>query len=223
MFTGLVQGIARIESVQPLGESGGVRIRVDAHSVPGFCAQVGDSIALNGACLTATQVRDTRFEAEVSRETLNKTVGLDQAGAVNLELSLRLGDALGGHLVSGHVDGVGTVRALHAVGESWELVLAFAPELARFVAVKGSIVVNGVSLTVNRVVDGAAPSPCCEISINLIPHTCAVTTLGQLRVGDCVNLEIDLIARYVERMLTALPMSTPMNTPTSTTKTESAS
>ncbi|HRK57941.1 MAG TPA: riboflavin synthase [Burkholderiaceae bacterium] len=214
MFTGLVQGIARIESVQPLNADGGVRIRVDASAVTDFMAAVGDSIALNGACLTATQVRGTRFEAEVSRETLNKTVGLDQAGPVNLELSLRLGDALGGHLVSGHVDGVGTVSALHAVGESWELVLTFAPELARFVAVKGSIVVNGVSLTVNRVVDRAEAAG-CEISINLIPHTCVVTTLGSLRVGDSVNLEIDLIARYVERMLTALPMST--------LKTESAS
>ncbi len=200
MFTGLVQGIAHIESVQPLAADGGVRIAVDARDVPGFAAQVGDSIALNGACLTATAVGGARFTAEVSRETLNKTVGFEVPGPVNLELSLRLGDALGGHLVSGHVDGVGTVRRFAPVGESWELVLAVDKTLARFVAVKGSLVVNGVSLTTNRVTDVA---DACEVSINLIPHTLGVTTLGALRVGERVNLEVDLIARYVERILSA--------------------
>ena len=200
MFTGLIQGIARIESVQPLSADGGVRIAVDARAVPDFAARIGDSIALNGACLTATQVDGARFSADVSRETLNRTVGLDAAGPVNLESSLKLGDTLGGHLVSGHVDGVGAVRRFAQVGESWELVVAVPIALAKFVAVKGSIVINGVSLTVNRVSDTAQA---CEISINLIPHTVSVTTLGALRAGDRVNLEIDLVARYVERMLTA--------------------
>lgn len=200
MFTGLVQGIAHIESVQPLAADGGVRIGVDASAVPGFTAQVGDSIALNGACLTATSVQGARFTAEVSRESLSKTVGLDQPGAVNLELALRLGDALGGHLVSGHVDGLATVRRLAPVGESWELTLVLAPALARFVAVKGSLVVNGVSLTTNRVTDGDHEA---EVSINLIPHTLAATTLGALRAGERVNVEVDLIARYVARLLSA--------------------
>lgn len=200
MFTGLVQGIARIESVERLSADGGVRIAVDARAVPGFAARAGDSIALNGACLTATRVDGARFAADVSRETLSRTAGLDAAGPVNLETSLKLGDTLGGHLVSGHVDGVGTVRRLEQVGESWDLVTAISRALARFVAIKGSIVVNGVSLTVNRVTDTA---DACEISINLIPHTVAQTTLGGLCAGDRVNLEIDLIARYVERMLTA--------------------
>lgn len=200
MFTGLVQGIARIESVTRLSADGGVRIAVDARSVPGFAARVGDSIAINGACLTATQVDGARFTADVSRETLARTTGLDAAGPVNLETSLKLGDTLGGHLVSGHVDGVGSVLRFAQIGESWELVVALTPALAKFVALKGSLTVNGVSLTVNRVTDTATA---CEVSINLIPHTVAVTTLGALRAGDRVNLEIDLIARYVERMLTA--------------------
>lgn len=200
MFTGLVQGIAWIESVERLSADGGVRIAVDARAVPGFAARVGDSIALNGACLTATQLDGARFTADVSRETLSKTVGLDQPGLVNLETSLKVGDTLGGHLVSGHVDGVGEVLRMAQIGESWALLIALPRALARFVAIKGSIVVNGVSLTVNRVTDSGSR---CEISINLIPHTVAVTTLGTLRAGDRVNLEIDLIARYVERMLTA--------------------
>ena len=183
-----------------LSADGGVRIAVDARSVPGFAARVGDSIAINGACLTATQVDGARFTADVSRETLARTTGLDAAGPVNLETSLKLGDTLGGHLVSGHVDGVGSVLRFAQIGESWELVVALTPALAKFVALKGSLTVNGVSLTVNRVTDTATA---CEVSINLIPHTVAVTTLGALRAGDRVNLEIDLIARYVERMLTA--------------------
>lgn len=200
MFTGLVQGIGQIVSAEPLGPAGGVRIGVDVAAVPGFAAQVGESIALNGACLTATQVREGYFVAEVSRETLAKTVGLDGPGAVNVELPLRLGDALGGHLVSGHVDGVGTVRALTPVGESRELVLTIDRALAPMVAVKGSVVVNGVSLTVNRVTDMADT---CEISINLIAHTLKTTTLGRLQAGAPVNIEVDLIARYVRRMLEA--------------------
>jgi riboflavin synthase len=139
-----------------------------------------------------------RFTIDISAESLDKTAGLAAPGPVNLEKALRANDRLGGHLVSGHVDGIGTVANFEPVGESWELRLSAPPALARFLAYKGSITVNGVSLTVNRVVD--LPRS-CEFSINLIPHTLANTTLGTLRTGQLVNLEIDLIARYVERML----------------------
>jgi riboflavin synthase len=201
MFTGLVQGIARIDSVERLAADGGARIALDARGIAGFRAEVGDSIAVNGACMTATQVDGARFSVDVSKESLSKTAGLDRAGVeVNLETSLRVGDKLGGHLVVGHVDGIGTVVRFAQVHESWELVLRVPREIGRFVAYKGSICVNGVSLTVNRVEDGADG---CTFSINVIPHTHAVTTLRSLRAGDRVNLEVDLIARYVERMLTA--------------------
>jgi riboflavin synthase len=198
MFTGLVQGIGRIEHVEQLTDDGGVRISVDAANVPGFGARVGDSIAINGACMTATTVAGSRFTADVSRESLRSTVGLDAVGAVNVETSMRLGDAIGGHLVTGHVDGIGLVVRTKPVGESRELVIRAPNGLARFVARKGSIAVNGVSLTVNEVADSADG---CDFSLNLIPHTSAVTTLGNLAPGDSVNLEVDLIARYVERML----------------------
>jgi riboflavin synthase len=198
MFTGLVQGIGRIERVERLPDDGGVRISVDAADVPGFAARVGDSIAINGACMTATTVSGTRFTADVSRESLRSTVGLDAVGAVNIETSMRLGDAIGGHLVTGHIDGIGVVVQLKPVGESRELVIRAPNGLARFVARKGSIAVNGVSLTVNEVADTADG---CDFSLNLIPHTSAVTTLGRLAPGHSVNLEVDLIARYVERML----------------------
>lgn len=201
MFTGLVQGIARIERVEPIqGSDGGVRLRVDASGVPGFAAEVGDSIALNGACMTATAVDGARFAVDVSRESLNRTAGLDAPGEVNLETSMRLGDKVGGHLVSGHVDGLGTVVAVTPAAESWTLVLRADRALGRYLAYKGSITVDGVSLTVNTVTDTAAG---CEFAINLIPHTWKATTLHRLRAGDRVNLEIDLVARYVERMLSA--------------------
>ncbi|HTN48670.1 MAG TPA: riboflavin synthase [Burkholderiaceae bacterium] len=198
MFTGLIQGIGRIESVESLGARAGVRLTVDAAGVGGFVARVGDSIALNGACMTATSAIGARFKCDVSSESLARTAGLDAPGDVNIETSLRLGDAIGGHLVAGHVDGVGTVRAYQPVGESHELIVLAPKDLARFLAVKGSIAVDGVSLTVNRVAD---LSEGCELSINVIPHTHAMTTLGQVVAGRRVNLEVDLIARYVERML----------------------
>lgn len=198
MFTGLVQGIGRIEHVERLAVDGGVRLTIDARDVPGFAADVGDSIALNGACMTATQVDGKRFTVDVSGESLSKTAGLDAPGEVNVETSLRVGDKLGGHLVSGHVDGLGEVRRFTQVNESWELIVHAPRDLARYLAYKGSVAVNGVSLTVNRVSDDDRG---CEISINIIPHTYAVTTLRSLRPGSRVNLEIDLIARYVERML----------------------
>jgi riboflavin synthase len=200
MFSGLVRGVARIERVERLAAEGGVRLTVDARDVPGFVAAVGDSIALNGACMTATAVDGARFTVDVSAESLARTVGLDAPGEVNLEPSLRMGEALGGHLVAGHVDGVGEVVRFTAVHESWELVVAAPRELARYLAYKGSVTVNGVSLTVNRVSD--TPTG-CEFSLNIIPHTYAVTTLRSLQAGSRVNLEVDLIARYVERMLAA--------------------
>ena len=202
MFTGLIQGIGRIERVERLPAPGGVRLTVDASRVGGFSARAGDSIALNGACMTATTIDGARFSCDVSTESLVRTTGLDRPGDINIETSLRLGDAIGGHLVAGHVDGVGMVRTRRPVGESWELVIVAPRELSRFIAVKGSLAVNGVSLTVNRATDSADGS---EVSINIIPHTHSMTTLGQLAPGDGVNLEVDLIARYVERMLPHRP------------------
>jgi riboflavin synthase len=198
VFTGLVQGVARIEQVERRAADGGVRLTVDARDVPGFAAAAGDSIALAGACMTATAVEGTRFTVDVSAESLSRTVGLDARGEVNVETSLRLGDRLGGHMVAGHVDGVGEVLRFAPVAESWELVVRAPRALGRYLAAKGSVTVDGVSLTVNRVADAPAG---CEFSINIIPHTHAVTTLRNLRPGSRVNLEADLIARYVERML----------------------
>lgn len=198
MFTGLVQGVARIERVERLAADGGVRLTLDARGVPGFAAEVGDSIAINGACMTATQVDGHRFTVDVSGESLSKTAGLDAPGEVNVETSLRVGDKLGGHLVSGHVDGIGEVLRFAQVQESWELVIRAPGDLGRYLAYKGSVTVDGVSLTVNRVTDATSG---CEISINIIPHTYAVTTLRNLRAGRRVNLEVDLIARYLERLL----------------------
>lgn len=200
MFTGIVAAIGKITSLSLLGSQAdaGVRLNVDAGGLPMTDVVLGDSIALNGACMTVVAKTDSSFSVEVSRESLRCTVGLDRLGEVNLEKALTLAERLGGHLVSGHVDGLGVVRRFEEVGESWELVIEAPKELAKYLAYKGSIVVNGVSLTVNRVTDTATG---CEFSINLIPHTIEVTTLKHLNAGSKVNLEIDLIARYVERML----------------------
>jgi riboflavin synthase len=208
MFTGIVSGIGHIIESRTLGAdpSHGRQLAIEAPA--GYLAdvQLGDSIALNGACMTVTSfdAGTAQFTIDVSAESLAKTAGLAEPGPVNLEKAMRANDRLGGHMVSGHVDGLGTVTHFAAVGESWELRIATPLALARFIAYKGSITVNGVSLTVNRVVDSAAAlDAACELSINLIPHTLENTTLGTLRTGQRVNLEIDLIARYVERMLTA--------------------
>lgn len=204
MFTGIVAAVGRIDSVTPLGDqntdNAGVRLQIDAGGLDLSDVQIGDSIAIQGACMTVVALQPGRFDVEVSRESLDKTTGLAQPGRVNLEKALRLADRLGGHLVSGHVDGLGEVTHFAPVGESHELRIRAPRELARYLAYKGSVVVNGVSLTVNRVADQADG---CEFSINLIPHTIEVTTLQELRPGAKVNLEIDLIARYVERMLSA--------------------
>jgi len=200
MFTGIIATVGTITSVVPLGSQpdAGLRLRIDAGGLPLGDVVIGDSIAINGACMTVVEKNGTSFAVDVSRESLNRTVGLDAPGEVNLEKALTLAERLGGHLVSGHVDGLGVVRRFEPVGESHELVIEAPHELARYLAYKGSIVVNGVSLTVNRVEDTRDG---CEFSINLIPHTVAATTLKHLKSGARVNLEIDLIARYVERML----------------------
>ncbi|MDB5761357.1 MAG: riboflavin synthase [Herminiimonas sp.] len=200
MFTGIVAAVGTITSLSPLGSQSdaGVRLIVAAGGLPMADVAIGDSIALNGACMTVIAKTDAGFTVDVSRESLNRTAGLDAVGEVNLEKALTLADRLGGHLVSGHVDGLGIVRKFEPVGESYELVIEAPPELGKYLAYKGSIVVNGVSLTVNRVSDTPAG---CEFSINLIPHTIQVTTLKHLKKDSRVNLEIDLIARYVERML----------------------
>ncbi|MCG3190348.1 MAG: Riboflavin synthase [Burkholderiaceae bacterium] len=205
MFTGIITGIGRIVEAGALGADASFGLRLVIESPPGFldgCA-LGDSIALNGACMTVTGLDASRcrFGVDISAESLSRTAGLDRPGAVNLEQALRVGDRLGGHLVSGHVDGVGTVTRVDAAGESTELQLHCPGDLAHLIAVKGSLVVQGVSLTVNRVDDD--PSG-CSVSINLVPHTLTHTTLGDLRPGSRVNLEVDLIARYIERQLAAV-------------------
>ena len=207
MFTGIITGLGRIVDVRALGPADAHGKRLTIETPPGYLddAQTGDSIALDGACMTvaALDAAQHRFEVDVSAESLNRTASLSERGPVNLEKALRAHDRLGGHMVSGHVDGIGEVTRFEAVGESSELRIKAPGELARFLAYKGSITVNGVSLTVNRIED--LPDG-CEFSINLVPHTLAHTTLGTLAKGRRVNLEIDLIARYVERMLTgAMP------------------
>lgn len=205
MFTGIITGLGRITHVEPLGTSAQHGHRLTIEAPEGYLddVQLGDSIALNGACMTATSLDlpGRRFTIDISAESLARTAGLDGPGPVNLEKALRTHDRLGGHMVSGHVDGLGRVSHFARVGESWELRILAPRELARFLAYKGSITVNGVSLTVNQVADGAGDGHETEFSINLIPHTVEHTTLGTLQAGHAVNLEVDLIARYVERML----------------------
>ena len=213
MFTGIITGVGRIVAVHALGSSSTHGKRLSIETPAGYLDDVGlgDSIALNGACMTATQLDPaaSRFTVEVSAESLDKTAGLTDTGPINLEKALRANDRLGGHLVSGHVDGIGQVTHFAQVGESWELRVLAPATLGRYLAYKGSITINGVSLTVNRIADQAAG---CEMSMNLIPHTVTHTALGSLRTGARVNLEIDLIARYVERMLSA-PVAQPKPAP----------
>lgn len=229
MFTGIVAAVGRIIAFEPLSAANaasavdvadvsdtgaGIRLRIDAGALDLNDVALGDSIAIQGACMTVVALAPAEFSVDVSRESLNRTAGLERLGEVNLEKAMRLSDRIGGHLVSGHVDGIGSVRRFQAVGESWLLVVHAQQQLARFLAYKGSITVNGVSLTVNEVEDfpPAAQSAGhagagCLVSINLIPHTVQNTALNILKTGSTVNLEIDLIARYVERMLanTATP------------------
>jgi riboflavin synthase len=202
MFTGIISGVGSIDAVHALGSTPAHGKRLTITCPAGYLDDVGlgDSIALNGACMTVTtfDAAHHQFTIDVSAESLGKTAGLDATGPINLEKALRANDRLGGHLVSGHVDGIGTVSHFAQVGESWELRVTSPTELARFFAYKGSITINGVSLTVNRVDDHPQG---CDVSINLIPHTVQNTSLHALQPGNRVNIEIDLIARYVERML----------------------
>jgi len=195
MFSGIIADVGTIARAED--RQGGLRLTVATQQLGMDDVQLGDSIAVNGVCLTVVEMSGNNFVVDVSRETLDCTIGLDRQDAqVNLEKALRLSDRLGGHLVSGHVDGVGEVVSFDDIGESWRLVVRAPQELAKYIAMKGSITINGVSLTVNRVTG-------TEFEVNLIPHTLQVTTLHELKPGTKVNLEIDLIARYVERMTTA--------------------
>ena len=200
MFSGIIADIGSIK--QACDRDGGLRLVISTSALDLSDVQPGDSIAVNGVCLTVVKIDGRHFCTDVSRETLNCTGGLDAPGApVNLEKALRLADRLGGHLVSGHVDGVGEVVAFTDLGESWKLSVRAPQALAKYIAVKGSITINGVSLTVNQVID--IESGASEFSVNLIPHTLLMTNLKNLRAGSRVNLEVDMIARYVERMMQA--------------------
>jgi riboflavin synthase len=208
MFTGIITGLGTVTASDPLGDpqdkAHGRRLTIQAPAGYLDDVQLGDSIALNGACMTVTTFTPATalFTIDISAESLDKTAKLADVGTrLNLEKALRAHDRLGGHLVSGHVDGIGRITHFAPVGESFELRIDVSADIAKYLAYKGSITVNGVSLTVNRVDDHAAKDQGCEISINLIPHTLENTSLGGLEAGDPVNLEVDLIARYVARML----------------------
>ena len=197
MFTGIIQAIGKVREPEQLGS--GVRLTiVTPEQFHLDQVHVGDSIAVNGACMTVVNIEGNSFQIDVSAESLSKTCGLDTFGEVNLEKAMRLGDRVDGHLVSGHVDGVGQVESMTKIAESYKLVIRAPMKLSPYLAYKGSVAVNGVSLTVNEVEDTAMGA---VFSINLIPHTVEVTTLKHLKPQDWVNLEIDTIARYVERMM----------------------
>ncbi|HEY0905958.1 MAG TPA: riboflavin synthase [Methylophilus sp.] len=191
MFTGIIQTVGRIAEVTPHGED--CALRIESAGLEMTDVQLGDSIAVNGVCLTVTRFDQATFDVMVSKVTLEVTTGIGQPGPVNLEKALRLADRLGGHLVTGHVDGVGSITALEPVGECWRLKIRAPHALSKYIAQKGSLCVNGISLTVNAIAQD-------EVSMNLIPHTMQHTMLQYAKAGDQVNLEIDLIARYVERM-----------------------
>ena len=194
MFTGIIVATGRVTTLAET--SGDLELGVDAAALDLHRIAVGDSVSVQGVCLTVTRKEGTRFYADVSRETMAKTTlgAIGPGSKVNLEPSLRAGDALGGHLVSGHVDAVGKLRILTQDARSWRMEFELPVSLMRFVASKGSICVNGVSLTVNKVAGR-------RFDVNIIPHTLQVTTLGELEIDDGVNIEIDVIARYLERLM----------------------
>ena len=194
MFSGIVAAVGRITQLTP--REVGYRLTVEAGKLNIDDVALGDSIAHNGVCLTVVAKEADTFMVDVSPETLSCTVGLDAPGPVNLEKALRLNDVIGGHLVSGHVDGVGEVLRFDPIGDNRLLEIRAPKEIARFIARKGSIVVDGTSLTTNEVKGR-------DFTINLIPHTLENTTLNRLKPGSKVNLEVDLIARYCERLLSA--------------------
>jgi riboflavin synthase len=207
MFTGIIESIGQIKTVEPLQNSAyaGVRLAVHAPTLDFSDVKLGDSIAIQGACMTVVAMEAQTFHVDVSQESLSKTVGLSQPGEVNLEKAMRLSDRVGGHLVSGHVDGLGNVVDFSPVGESWHLQIRAPKTLSPFFAYKGSVTVNGVSLTVNKVDDHATGE--CDIHINLIPHTVQMTTLKHLKASSPVNLEIDQIARYCERIVKTMNLN----------------
>ncbi|SEF42218.1 riboflavin synthase [Nitrosomonas ureae] len=197
MFTGIIQAVGEITQVRPIIGHGnnGLSLCISAGKLDLDDVRIGDSIAVNGVCLTVTSLIVGKFTVDVSQETLNCTEGLSQSGIrVNLEKALRLSDRLGGHLVSGHVDAIGLVVKFEPAGESYELIIRAPDSILRYLTHKGSITVNGVSLTVNQVEGN-------EFSINLIPHTLAMTTLKELAPEMRVNLETDMLARYVAKLL----------------------
>lgn len=192
MFTGIIQAVGKIANTEARGQD--QRLAIQAGALDMSDVQMGDSIAVNGVCLTVVRFDASSFDVDVSAETLRCTVGFVLDSEVNLEKALRLADRLGGHLVSGHVDGVGEVVRFEPVGDCYVLEISAPDEIAMFVATKGSVTVNGVSLTVNQVAGR-------QFSLNLIPHTLEMTTLKHLKLGSRVNLEVDLLARYAERLL----------------------
>ena len=194
MFTGIVEATGRVRSVVP--ENRGASVTIDAGRLDLSDVSIGDSIAVDGCCLTVVELEPAAFRVDVSQETLDSTIGFEAGATVNLEKALRLSDRLDGHLVSGHVDGRGEIMRKDQVGESWLLEVRFPPGLERYIPRKGSITVNGVSLTINRV-------DADRFEVNLIPHTLEVTNLRLLRPRAQVNLEVDLLARYIERLVTA--------------------
>ena len=195
MFTGIIQAKGSIREVSSSKE--GARLKINSNELNLLDSKVGDSIAVDGVCLTATEVADNWFSVDVSNETMSCTTfsKLNQGQNVNLEKSLRLNQGIDGHLVSGHVDGVGTVNSIDKDGESIRIKIEVQSDIVKYIAKKGSICVNGVSLTVNSVENNI-------FDVNIVPHTFSVTTLGELKLNSNVNLEIDQVARYVERLLT---------------------
>lgn len=191
MFTGIIQAVGKIDEITHLGED--VKLAISANTLDLSDVAIGDSIAVNGVCLTVTELSKSHFHVHVSKATLEVTIGLGDTQPVNLEKALKLSDRLGGHLVSGHVDGIGEVSQFEAVGDCWLLAIRAPHALSKYIAYKGSIGINGVSLTVNSVEKDT-------FTINIIPHTIENTTIQHFKIGSRVNLEIDLIARYVERM-----------------------
>lgn len=203
MFTGIVQAISEIVAVEPAqvawsGDGQGLRLTVSYGGLDNSDVRIGDSIAINGACMTVISQTSASFQVDVSRESLNRTAGLDRPGPVNLEKAMRASDRLGGHMVSGHVDGTGLVKAVQQLGESHQLVVQLPAALSAYVSEKGSIALDGVSLTINSVRDHEQG---CDISINLIPHTWQSTTLRLRHSGDRINIEVDQLAKQVERIL----------------------
>ena len=211
MFTGIVQALGHIRKVSPIAAqqsawgAPGVRLAVGFGSLDPADVAIGDSIAINGACMTVVHKTSDSFEVDVSRESLNRTTRLDCEGLVNLEKAMRASDRLGGHMVSGHVDGTGIVRAIEPAGESWRLAVRLPSDMSAYVTEKGSIALDGVSLTINQVSDIASDTgPGTDISVNLIPHTWQATTLHLRKPGDAINVELDQLAKQVARILERL-------------------